>query len=732
MEGLLYLIIRRCRPRVGWLLAVLAISAAVCPSLAASEGALVLPAGLIFWAGFGGMLLGLRAGRATSSVSALLFGLLALCFLAFLIVAGGQALPPFSLIWHDLSILSTALLGWFQNRPIAELPEILLWRFLSVALPRFWHEFQTAPGAGLPGAVLLITMAGILSTCVGALYLGWSIAAQRPSFIASQPLLAALALITILNGSNGKGLIIGAGLLLLLAVITAHKARERTWERLNADYSEELLWDVVGTSTLAIIAILSLAFMLPTAVPSIIMNAFWPTSELPSAIAVIDKQVQRERGGAEAEVGLSKLPSVSLGVSLQQDTPTTLALLISTGGPLPPASWPRYWRARLLTRYDGQQWSADARVAPFDQGIPGSDALPAGAVIQEVEDLRLYQNVLVAQANVIGINIAANSERLPDGALAALTRAATSGRYRVASLPPELATPIDQNMVPPPDLSASMSLPVNFSPRVRDLARSIVGQKTSAFEQALALESYLRNLPYSYTVRPTPASGDAVDYFLFEMREGYCTYYASAMVLMSRSLGIPARLAIGYATGSYDETTDSYVVREAEAHAWPELLIGGRWLPFEPTPVQPLPARQALAPILAPASSPTKPSPVVSINWMHVALLAIAVLGTGAIVIIAWYLLQRQRRGPIAQAQQLLEQIGLGAKIPWPGGATLEEYARLIEERSDGEVQALRELVRLIEQARYSNTQLDAVQLEQLKQTRQAFVAWARRNLRRK
>ena len=732
MEGLLYLIIRRFRPRVGWLLAVLAISAALCPAIAAGEGALALPAGLLFWAGFVGMLLGLRAGRATRPVRVLLFGPLALCFLAFLVVAGGRALPPLSLLWHDLSILSTALLRWFQSKPGTELPEILLWRFLSVALPRFWQEFQSAPGAGLPGAVLLITMAGIVSTWLGALCLGWSIAAQRPSFIASQPLLGALALITILNGSSGKGLIIGAGLLLLMAVITAHKTRERIWERVNADYSEELLWDVVGTSTLAIMGILSLAFILPTAVPSIIANAFWPTSELPSAIAVIDKQVQRERAQAEAEVGLSKLPSVSLGVSLQQDKPTTLALRITTGGPLAPASWPRYWRARLLTRYDGQQWSADARVAPFDQSIPSSAALPAGAIIQEVEDLRLYQNVLIAQANVIGINIAANSERLPDGALAALTRSATNGRYRVVSLPPELATPIDQNVVPPPDLSATMSLPSNFSPRVRDLARSIVGQKTSAFEQALALESYLRNLPYSYTVRPAPASGDAVDYFLFEMHEGYCTYYASAMVLMARSLGIPARVAIGYATGNYDETTGSYIVREAEAHAWPELLIGGRWLPFEPTPVQPLPARQALAPILAPASSPTKPSPVVSINWMHVLLLAIAVLGTGAIVIIAWYIIQRQRRGPIVQAQQTLEQIGLRANIAWPRGATLEEYARLIEERSDGEVQPLRNLVQLIEQARYSNIPLEAVQLEQLQQTRQSFISWARRNLRRK
>lgn len=732
MARLLVYIVRRIAPRVGWSLALLSIAAAWSPSIAANEGALSLPSGLIFWAGSAGVLIGLRAGRTRLPGRVLLLGPVALCVLVFLVVAAGQALPPLSMLWNDLGQLSVAFRQWWQGTPVVELPELLLWRFLGVALPRFWQELQAAPAAGIPGATLLVSMAGIIATWIGAIVLGWAVARRRPSFIASQPLIGALAIITILNGSKGSGLVIGLGLLLLLAVATAHRAHEQHWERVNADYSEELVWDVLGASALVATAVLSLAFLLPTSIPSLVVDLFWPTSELPSGIAALDKQVQRDRRQPAAEVGISKLPTVSLGVSLAQDTPETLALRIKTDGPLAATAWSRYWRTRLLTSYDGRQWWANAKVSPFTQSLSNTDPLPAGAIVQDIEDLRLYQDVLAVQPAIIGLSVAANGERLPDGSLAAITSTTTGGRYRVISLPPELTVPLDQNQVPPVDLSANLAIPLNYSPRVRDLARSIVGQKASALEKAIALESYLRNLPYTYTVRPVPAEGDAVDQFLFEMREGYCTYYASAMVVMARSLGIPARVAIGYATGSYDSAFGGYVVREADAHAWPELLIDGRWLPFEPTPIQPLPARQPATTVLATPIPDVEPRPVVTINLAQLAWLGFGLLAGTAVLLGGWVLLRRKRYGPLDYAQQTLEQIGAQAHIAWPAGATLHEYAQLIEEQSGSSVEALRELVLLLEQARYSKQRLNLSQIQQLQQVRAHLAGWARQNMRKK
>ena len=145
------------------------------------------------------------------------------------------------------------------------------------------------------------------------------------------------------------------------------------------------------------------------------------------------------------------------------------------------------------------------------------------------------------------------AERLPDGALAAVTEQRRSHSATACCRARRSWRRRRSSDGPPPDMSDYLALPKNYPPRVSDLARAVAGRRPSLqYDQALALEAYLRELPYSYEVQPLPRSGDAVEQFLFDMRQGYCTYYASAMAVMARSLGIPARVAIGYATGEYD------------------------------------------------------------------------------------------------------------------------------------------------------------------------------------
>jgi len=78
-----------------------------------------------------------------------------------------------------------------------------------------------------------------------------------------------------------------------------------------------------------------------------------------------------------------------------------------------------------------------------------------------------------------------------------------------------------------------------------------------------------------------------VDYFLFDLRQGYCDYFATAMVVMGRAVGLPARLATGYATGRYDPGQEGYLVTGMDAHAWVEIYFPGYgWIEFEPTPAR--------------------------------------------------------------------------------------------------------------------------------------------------
>jgi hypothetical protein len=119
---------------------------------------------------------------------------------------------------------------------------------------------------------------------------------------------------------------------------------------------------------------------------------------------------------------------------------------------------------------------------------------------------------------------------------------------------------------------------------VTELARTVTAGAATPYDQAVALERYLRRYPYDLAVAPAPPQQDAVDYFLFDAKTGYCDYYASAMVVLARSLGIPARLATGYATGEYDAEARAFVVHGDDAHSWPELYFpGAGWVPFEPT-----------------------------------------------------------------------------------------------------------------------------------------------------
>jgi hypothetical protein len=133
-------------------------------------------------------------------------------------------------------------------------------------------------------------------------------------------------------------------------------------------------------------------------------------------------------------------------------------------------------------------------------------------------------------------------------------------------------------------LESNLQLPDHLPERVRLLAASLTSETITPYEKAQAIENYLRQLEYSLDLPTLPPDRDIVDYFLFDLKQGYCDYFASAMVILARASGLPARIAVGYATGNYDYARQVFVVTEANAHAWPEVYIAPfGWVPFEPT-----------------------------------------------------------------------------------------------------------------------------------------------------
>jgi hypothetical protein len=156
--------------------------------------------------------------------------------------------------------------------------------------------------------------------------------------------------------------------------------------------------------------------------------------------------------------------------------------------------------------------------------------------------------------------------------------------YRQTFDPAELrATGADY---PPEVADVYLQLPDTVTDRTRDLARELTRDAPTAYDKVVALRDYLRETyPYNQFPPAQARNTDAVDQFLFADKQGVCEHYASAMVVMLRSLDVPARLATGFGSGDYNYITGYYEVRANDAHAWVEVYFPDHgWVPFDPTP----------------------------------------------------------------------------------------------------------------------------------------------------
>jgi protein-glutamine gamma-glutamyltransferase len=130
-----------------------------------------------------------------------------------------------------------------------------------------------------------------------------------------------------------------------------------------------------------------------------------------------------------------------------------------------------------------------------------------------------------------------------------------------------------------------LQLPPEIDPRIYELALKITAGSDNRYDAAHAIEHHLQH-DYGYTLEQKAGGNEPVADFLFNVREGHCEYFATAMAVMLRSLGIATRVVNGFQRGEYNETADAYIVRQREAHSWVEVYFPdeGVWVPFDPTP----------------------------------------------------------------------------------------------------------------------------------------------------
>jgi transglutaminase-like putative cysteine protease len=259
-----------------------------------------------------------------------------------------------------------------------------------------------------------------------------------------------------------------------------------------------------------------------------------------------------------------------------------------------------YFRGASYDVYDGRSWSNTLHDRqPLARSQEGEFVVAAGrlskaegALRQDILVEALDTPVLFGVPFVVSVK-GAFSAVLADGMgdVSLLYVPATRFQYSVRSAPTRLS-PDDRGRVladyQEPIRRQFLQLPP-LSRRVSDLARQIVQATASPHERVAAVERYLKqNYQYSLDLGTAPTVNPVED-FLFVRRTGYCDHYATAMVVLLRTLGIPSRLATGFAQGEWNDVGNYYTVRQRDAHAWVEVYFPhSGWVTFDPTPNIPL------------------------------------------------------------------------------------------------------------------------------------------------
>ncbi len=263
--------------------------------------------------------------------------------------------------------------------------------------------------------------------------------------------------------------------------------------------------------------------------------------------------------------------------------------------------WLLYWRGAALDTFTGTEWTRSPQMRSREKWVStrgGPGLMPIRAGVPQAEtgfrtvSQFFYMNattsrVLFALDAPISLELTAHLKkvrRIGPHCFAAPQPHAEGFSYHIRSCVP--ADPERRILVE--ELTAEEARPYLTLPRtatqVADLARDIAGEG-EALQQAHRLIDWLaENCEYTLLFTEKPA-GSAIEHFLFQTRAGHCEYFASALAMMLRAVGVPSRLVLGYRGGQWFEDNELYLVRQSDAHAWVEAYIQDRgWVRLDPTP----------------------------------------------------------------------------------------------------------------------------------------------------
>ena len=250
------------------------------------------------------------------------------------------------------------------------------------------------------------------------------------------------------------------------------------------------------------------------------------------------------------------------------------AFRVSFNGPPPPRNQ-RYWRGPVLWRFDGRTWRRMTYVErePEARALPGPGAL-AYTVQLEPSERRWLLALDYPLRAPEGARLSADFELVNDSPVTTLKS------YDVISHPDfRGASELSQAL-----RNMALNLPEGSNPRTRAHAEQLRRQYPDDRALIDSVLAWFNAEDFFYSLQTAPLGRHGADEFLFDLRVGYCEYYASAFVVLMRAAGIPARIVTGYQGGFWQAADEYLLVRQSDAHAWAEVWLESRgWTRIDPT-----------------------------------------------------------------------------------------------------------------------------------------------------
>jgi transglutaminase-like putative cysteine protease len=500
----------------------------------------------------------------------------------------------------------------------------ILWQLLSTIPGNDWferwdtfyarmdHWFDVAARGGISNDTLPFVVLVVSLTWLSAYVFGWSVFRWQNPWLGLLPGGGALfANFTFSDQLSVLAVLyLGGALLLVMRLNLVRNLRD--WKREGTPYPTFLSLSFVNLSSWAVGLLLLASWLAPVTVQAQPLSSIWDDVSQPF-LSLSDETVRligpiKTRKVLPIHGFKSVLPFQG---SIQLRERDVLSLTLDKAEGL--ATYP-FLRGAVYDEYSAGGWQAGERheadrepvdIAALASGEPYGNQRVIVAHIR-VANSKVGRSVLFTIGQSLGadmphkaeatvdwggqefdpfssITLIRPPERLEPGATyssAGLVTDATADDLRAA----------DTAYVDLDFERRYTQLPDDLPDRVRALAEQLTASQPTTYDSAKAAEAYLRQIPVAYRLLAVPPGRDTVDYFLFESREGFFDYHASAMVVLLRAVGIPSRLAVGYALDprAFDAENRRYNIREEHAYAWAEVYLPGfGWLAFNPSPERP-------------------------------------------------------------------------------------------------------------------------------------------------